>query len=209
MDTTTLWTEYKTKPNKNLKKQIILNYTNLVHYVIHHSKFASMNIFDDRDYFQFGIEGLNEAVDRFDPEYGTKFETYAIQRIRGKIIDELRKAQIKPRILVKDDPNQIHYSNVSINQPVSSEDGSMLYEILPANNESPEEETEKDEAKQLLVEAIKNLNERDRMVITLYYFEHLSYKEIAELLDISVSRISQIHSKIIENLKSMLGNLNE
>ncbi len=209
MDTTTLWTEYKAKPNKVLKKQIILNYTNLVHYVIHHSKFGSMNIFDDRDYFQFGIEGLNEAVDRFDPEYGTKFETYAIQRIRGKIIDELRKAQIKPRVLVRDDPNQVQYSNVSINQPVSSEDGSMLYEILPANSETPEEVTEKDEAKELLVEAIKNLTERDRMVITLYYFEHLSYKEIAELLDISVSRISQIHSKIIENLKSMLGKINE
>jgi len=209
MDTTTLWAEYKAKPTQQLKKTIILNYTNLVHYVIHNSKFINMNIFDDRDYFQFGIEGLNEAVDRFDPEYGTKFETYAIQRIRGKIIDELRKAQIKPRVLTKDDPNQIQYMNVSINQPVSKEDGSMLYEVLPADVETPEQETEKQEAKELLVEAIKNLNERDRMVITLYYFEHLSYKEIAEVLDISVSRISQIHSKIIENLKSMLGDINE
>ncbi len=209
MDTMTLWAEYKAKPTQKLKKTIILNYTNLVHYVIHNSKFINMNIFDDRDYFQFGIEGLNEAVDRFDPEYGTKFETYAIQRIRGKIIDELRKAQIKPRMLIKDDPNQIQYMNVSINQPVSKEDGSMLYEVLPADVETPEVETEKLEAKEMLVEAIKNLNERDRMVITLYYFEHLSYKEIAEVLEISVSRISQIHSKIIENLKSMLGDLNE
>ncbi|MBN1301128.1 MAG: sigma-70 family RNA polymerase sigma factor [Melioribacteraceae bacterium] len=209
MDTATLWSEYKTKPSTKLKKQIILNYTNLVHYVIHHSKFINMNIFDDRDYFQFGIEGLNEAVDRFDPEYGTKFETYAIQRIRGKIIDELRKAQIKPRVLSKDDPNQIQYSNISLNQPVSYEDGSMLYEVIPDEVDTPEQQTENAEAKEMLIEAIKNLEERDRMVITLYYFEHLSYKEISDVLDISVSRVSQIHSKIIENLKSMLGDLNE
>jgi RNA polymerase sigma factor for flagellar operon FliA len=168
-----------------------------------------MNIFDDRDYFQFGIEGLNEAVDRFDPDFGTKFETYAIQRIRGKIIDELRKAQIKPRILSREDSNQVQYSNVSLNQPINQEDGSMLYEVLPADVETPDFETEKIEAKEKLIEAIKNLNERDRMIITLYYFEHLSYKEIADVLDISVSRISQIHSKIIENLKSMLGDLND
>ncbi|MBU1097647.1 MAG: RNA polymerase subunit sigma [Ignavibacteriae bacterium HGW-Ignavibacteriae-2] len=209
MDTNTLWAEYKAQPNTLLKKKIILSYTNLVHYVIHHSKFATMNIFDDRDYFQFGIEGLNEAVDRFDPDFGTKFETYAIQRIRGKIIDELRKAQIKPRILSREDSNQVQYSNVSLNQPINQEDGSMLYEVLPADVETPDFETEKIEAKEKLIEAIKNLNERDRMIITLYYFEHLSYKEIADVLDISVSRISQIHSKIIENLKSMLGDLND
>ena len=98
METNILWTEFKTHPSEELKKQIILNYTNLVHYVIHHSKFVAMNIFDDRDYFQFGIEGLHEAIERFNPEFGTKFETYAIQRIRGKIIDEIRKVQIKPRV---------------------------------------------------------------------------------------------------------------
>lgn len=208
MDTNTLWAEFKQKPSQELKKQIIMNYTNLVHYVIHHSKFASMNIFDDRDYFQFGIEGLDEAIDRFDPDYGTKFETYAIQRIRGKIIDEIRKVQIKPRVDNNGEP-VYQYSNVSLNQSINQEDGSMLYEMLPANVETPEYETEQKEIKDLLIDAIKKLNERDRMVITLYYYEYLSYKEIADVLNISVSRVSQIHNRVINQLKSILEGNND
>jgi len=203
MDANTLWAEFKQKPSQELKQQIMLNYTNLVHYVIHHSKFVAMNIFDDRDYFQFGIEGLDEAIERFDPDYGTKFETYAIQRIRGKIIDEIGKVQIKPRV-DKDGEAIYQYSNVSLNQSVNQEEGSMLYEMLPADVETPEFEAEQKEEKELLVEAIKKLNERDRMVITLYYYEYLSYKEISDVLNISVSRVSQIHNRVVNQLKSYL-----
>jgi len=97
MNNATLWAEFKSSPSADLKKQIVLNYVKLVHYVIHYSKFAMPDILDERDYFQFGIEGLSEAIDRFDPDYGTKFETYAIQRIRGKIIDKLRKIQVQKK----------------------------------------------------------------------------------------------------------------
>lgn len=208
MDTTMLWEKYKTSPSPALKKQIILNYTNLVHYVIHNSKFLSMYIFDDRDYFQFGIEGLTEAIDRFDPDYGTKFETYAIQRIRGKIIDELRKVQIKPRV-TNPNSSEPFYNNVSLNRSVDEEDGYMLYEVIPDDNEVPDEIAEKNEAKELLVEAIKELEERDRLILSLYYYEHLSYKEIAQMLNITISRISQIHSRIIDNLRTKLAHINE
>ena len=208
METNILWTEFKTHPSEELKKQIILNYTNLVHYVIHHSKFVAMNIFDDRDYFQFGIEGLHEAIERFDPEFGTKFETYAIQRIRGKIIDEIRKVQIKPRVDKDGDP-VFQYSNVSLNQSINQEEGSMLYEMIPADVATPEEETEKNEIKTTLIDAIKKLNERDRLIITLYYYEHLSYKEICETLNISVSRVSQIHNRVISQLKLLLEGVND
>ncbi|GAB4137034.1 MAG: FliA/WhiG family RNA polymerase sigma factor [Ignavibacteriales bacterium] len=208
MDTNVLWTEFKTHPTEELKKKIILNYTNLVHYVIHHSKFVNMNIFDDRDYFQFGIEGLHEAIERFDPEFGTKFETYAIQRIRGKIIDEIRKVQIKPRTDKDGDP-LFQYSNVSLNQSVNQEEGSLLYEMIPAEVETPAEETEKIEIKTALIEALKKLHERDRLVVTLYYYEHLSYKEIAETLNISVSRVSQIHNRVINQLKTLLEGIND
>jgi RNA polymerase sigma factor for flagellar operon FliA len=204
METTALWTQYKEKPTEVLKKQLLLCYTNLVHYVIHHSKFVNLNIFDSRDYFQFGIEGLSEAVDRFDPEYGTKFETYAIQRIRGKIIDELRKAQIKPRFSPFDEPGEQYFSNISMDRTNNSEEGGSLHEVIPAEVLNPTQISEKNEAKDRLMEAIKNLNERDRLIITLYYFENLNYREIAEVLDISVSRISQIHSRILESLKEKL-----
>ncbi|MEI7812268.1 MAG: sigma-70 family RNA polymerase sigma factor [Ignavibacteria bacterium] len=180
-----------------------MNYTNLVHYVIHNSKFISINIVDDRDYFQFGIEGLSEAIDRFDPDYGTKFETYAIQRIRGKIIDELRKIQIKPRSSTTGE-NDVVYTNVSLNNSFDEEDSYMLYEVIPNDTEQPDETMFKNEAKELLIVAMKELNERDRLVLTLYYYENLNYKEIAQVLNITVSRISQIHSKIIHDLKLKL-----
>lgn len=199
-----LWNAFKTAPTADLKKEIITTYTNLVHYVIHKSKFINLDILDTRDYFQFGIEGLSEAIDRFDPDYGTKFETYAIQRIRGKILDELRKVQIKPRIKNGDQLTDPYYSNVSLNNPVDDDDGYMLYEVIPDDNELPSETTEKNEAKEFLLKAIKQLEERDRMILTLYYFENLNYKEIAHILNITVSRVSQIHSRIISSLKTKL-----
>jgi len=198
-----LWTAYKEQPNPSTKKKIMVNYTNLVHYVIHNSKFINLNVVDEKDFFQFGVEGLSEAIDRFDPDYGTKFETYAIQRIRGKIIDELRKLQIKPRSKPQAE-NEIQYRNISLNQTFNNEEGYMLSEVIPSEAETPDEVLHKSEKKELLIEAIKNLNERDRLIISLYYYENLNYKEIAEIIDITVSRVSQIHSKIIKELKGQL-----
>jgi RNA polymerase sigma factor for flagellar operon FliA len=204
MNNSILWSQFKTSPTDDLKRQIMLTYSNLVHYVIYHSKFFNQDILDDGDFFQFGIEGLSEAIDRFDPDYGTKFETYAIQRIRGKIIDELRKVQIKPRS--KPDPNSEtqYYSNVSLNKPYNKEDGYMLYETIPDDIDEPDETLEKVEEKQLLVDTIKTLEERDRLILSLYYYEGLNYREIADMLNITVSRVSQIHSKILKTLKKKL-----
>ncbi len=205
MNTKTLWELYKKNPNESLKRQIIVNYTNLVHYVIQNSHFVNLNVVEEKDYFQFGVEGLSEAIDRFDPDFGTKFETYAIQRIRGKIIDELRKLQIKPRNNFDEQGNR-KYSNISLDYNTSSDDGYSLHEILPSDEPKPEEEFQKSEDKELLKEAIKNLTERERLIISLYYYENLNYKEIAEVLDVSVSRISQLHSKVMNKLKEILLN---
>ncbi len=209
MNTATLWQEFKSKPSEELKKQIVMNYIKLVHYVIHNSKFINLEILDDRDYFQFGVEGLSEAIDRFDPEYGTKFETYAIQRIRGKIIDELRKLQIKPRPVNPNAEQKNVYTNVSLTSPVDEEDSFMLYEVIPSSSEVPNDAAEKNQTKEILVDAIKKLDERDRLIISLYYYEDLSYKEIAKVLNITVSRVSQVHSRIIDMLKNKLAYINE
>lgn len=203
MTNTALWMAYKQSPDTILKKQIVLRYVNLVHYVIQNSKFAILkNVVDERDYFQFGIEGLSEAIERFDPEYGTKFETYAIQRIRGKIIDELRKIQSKPRTTGESEP--IRYKMLSLNESCDGEDGYQLYETIPADVDSPDTVHNKNEEKELLLQALKELPERDRLIITLYYYENLSYKEIAEILKITVSRVSQVHTRIINELKGKL-----
>jgi len=203
MTTSDLWKKYKSKPNPELKKEIFKQYTNLVHYVIKRSKFVNLEIMDNEDFFQFGVEGLSEAIDRYNPEYGTKFETYAIQRIRGKIIDELRKIQIKPRAMANDNSEPV-YHNVSLNQTVDQEEGYLLSETIPNEDESPEHSAEINEEKELLIKAIKKLPEKSRLVITLYYFEDLTYKEIAKVLNITVSRVSQIHSQVVKILKENL-----
>jgi len=209
MNTAELWNQFKTTPSVGLKKQIILNYVNLVHYVIHHSKLSTNNILDERDFFQYGIEGLSEAVDRFDPNYGTKFETYAIQRIRGKILDELRKIQTKPRVDSSENLEDTNYKTLSLSDSGEDEDGYSLNDIIPGDAETPSVTVEKNEMKELLINSIKRLNERDRLILSLYYYEDLDYKEIASLLNITVSRVSQIHSKVIKELKSNLLVFNE
>ncbi len=198
-----LWTEYKTAPTDALKKKIVLSYIKLVYYVIHHSKFININILDERDYLQYGIEGLSEAIDRFDPEYGTKFETYAIKRIRGKIIDELRKLQKKPRVFNSAN-DEIIYTNIPLSHTTDDEEGYSLEEIIPNDSILPDESLEKQEMKEYLIAAINKLPERDRQIISLYYYENLGYKEIAQVLNITVSRVSQVHTRIIESLKSKL-----
>lgn len=200
-----MWSAFKADPSVDNKKRIMVQYTNLVHYVIQHSKFIRQSLVDEKDFFQFGIEGLSEAIDRFDPDYGTKFETYAIQRIRGKIIDELRKLQNKPR----SDGSGERYVNLSLNQSFDGEEGYQLYETISNEEAQPDEEVGKLEEKEVLLKAIKLLNERDRLIITLYYYENLNYKEIAEVLNITVSRISQIHSRVMNELKKTIGILTD
>ena len=94
------WETYKSTPSDQLKKEIILSYLPLVNYVINCKTLMfevySRGILQREDWVQFGIEGLNEAIDRFDITRGIKFETYAILRIKGKIIDNLRKLEVKP-----------------------------------------------------------------------------------------------------------------
>lgn len=209
MNNSELWKEYKLAPTPALKKEIIMKYLNLVHYVIRKTPLSKNQILDERDFFQYGIEGLSEAVDRFDPDYGTKFETYAIQRIRGKIIDELRKLQSKFKTEEGDQTVDNYYTNLSINNQIDDEDGYTLAEVIPNDQLTQSEEVEKNEMKEILLNALKGLNERDRLIISLYYYENLNYQEIAKLMNITISRVSQIHSRILKNLKSKLLVYNE
>lgn len=209
MNNSNLWALYKKNPTPELKKQIVLNYVNLVHYVIHRTNLLNNGLLDRRDYFQFGIEGLSEAIDRFDPDYGTKFETYAIQRIRGKIYDELRKYTEKPEPVLEGEISTIFpTSNLSMNHSIGDDDGMQLYEMLPNEEDEPDTVLEKKDLKEKLLELIKELGEKERTVLSLYYYEDLNYKEIAQVLNITVSRVSQIHSQVIDTLKQKLANYN-
>jgi RNA polymerase sigma factor FliA len=209
MSNAILWTSYKQNPTPELKKQIVLTYVNLVHYVIHKTNLNQQGVLDRRDYFQFGIEGLSEAIDRFDPDYGTKFETYAIQRIRGKIYDELRKYNVKYEVAADSETSSNYlFSTVSLNQPVGEDDGMQLYEMLSNNGDKPDSVLEKKDMKDKLLDLIKEFGERERTILSLYYYEELNYKEIAQVLSITVSRVSQIHTRILNSLKLRLAEYN-
>jgi RNA polymerase sigma factor for flagellar operon FliA len=94
MNNKELWILYKKDNSPLVKKQLIMTYVNLVHYVMHQTKFGGKKFIDERDFFEYGVQGLNEAIDRYDPDnYEQRFETFAIQRIRGAIIDGIRKYQ--------------------------------------------------------------------------------------------------------------------
>lgn len=97
MTTATLWKQYKKTKSSELKKALIRQYLRLLHYVTNRTELKWTNLLESDDFYQFGILGLTEAIERFDPFYRVKFETYAIPRIRGMILDELRKLDFIPQ----------------------------------------------------------------------------------------------------------------
>lgn len=197
---TTLLTSYKENPTTETKKKLLIEHVNLVHHVLHKSQIPDSDILDEKDFFQFGMEGLSEAIDLFDPDYGTRFETYAIQRIRGKIWDEIRK--IKNPKIAEDNPN---FTSPPIPHDSDlDEEGIHLYDLVEDYCPCPDESAENTELKEKLRELIKYLPERDRSILSLYYYEELNYREIASTFKISISEVSRIHSKIIHHFRREL-----
>ncbi|RMG63752.1 MAG: FliA/WhiG family RNA polymerase sigma factor [Calditrichaeota bacterium] len=238
-----LWKKYYECKTDELRQRLMVKYLGLVHYVVNKLfKSIPQNI-ERNDLVNIGVLGLSEALDRYNPYFGIKFETYAIPRIKGAIIDELRKQDWMPRSLrsksnlikkaideleqttrgeVSDQEvanylgisekeyltwqSQLNRTNVvSLDKPNPNYDDHNLYEAIedPAG-ENPMENMENEEMKALLVKIIKQLPEKARMAITLYYYERLTFKEIGKILNVSESRISQIHSETIERMRKML-----
>ena len=195
---------------------------------------------EENDLYQIGILGLSEAIERFDPEYGIKFETYAIPRIKGSIIDELRKLDWIPRSLraklnsMRDKSIQLeqkfsgnytdeemaaglgiemknlnnwkrNYNSAnlySLDRPLDETSKQNLYDVLEDGSYvQADDKIEEEEMKRILLKSIKKLPEKTRLAITLYYYEKLTFKEIGKILNVSESRISQIHSETMARLK--------
>jgi len=198
---------------------------------------------EEKDLYHIGTLGLVEALERFNLEYGIKFETYAIPRIKGSIIDELRKLDWIPRSLRsktnmykektveleqkfggsftdtevshglgidEDDLNswkrEMNGLNMlSLDKPVDDSNSQNLYDMIEVEDDSYiENNIEEEEMRKILLEAIKQLPEKTRLAITLYYYEKLTFKEIGKLLNVSESRISQIHSETMVKLKKTI-----
>lgn len=188
------------------------------------------------DLVEQGIMGLINAYLNYNPDKSVKFETYASIRIRGEILDYLRSKDWMPRNLrkkIKDISKITDFTDISGEDidalcnklNISKEDYYKLQTQIVASNISslddilennltavisvddlPERETLIKDERRIIKESIDNLNEREKLIITLYYYEELSLKEISHVLDVSESRVSQIHSRALAKLRQMLQN---
>ncbi len=247
-DENQLWQDYKKNHNLESREKIILHYVPLVRYVA--SRFAPglKGYFEFDDLVSAGIHGLINAVERFNPDLGFKFETYAISRIKGSIVDWLRSLNWVPHSTLKkaqeledvmwkleqqlgrapSDKEVADYMGLGLDEyqqllqqtaPITlislddlqcsaGDDGNsnlLFQELIPDPNAvNPESSLEYREIKETLVDAIRRLPERESLVITLYYYEGLTLKEIGQILEVSESRVSQLHTKAVLRLRGKL-----
>ncbi len=237
-----LWEEYSRKKTSELREQIIIEYAGLVKIVAGRlSIYLGYNVEYD-DLVGYGIFGLIDAIDKFDYDKGVKFETYASLRIRGAILDQIRKMDWIPRTLRQKQKrldaayqkieqisgrmatdeelaeeleisvteletwqNQTKISNlISLNEYMEQGEEN-LEAACSAEYVQPERVVEKQELKALLLKALDHLTEKEKKVILLYYYEDLTLKEISVVLEVSESRISQLHTKALQKMRMKLG----
>lgn len=236
-----IWDEYIKTRNKDLKMLIIEHYVHLVKIVAGRLSIYLNQYIDTEDLISYGVIGLIDAIDKFDIEKNVKFETYASLRIRGAILDEIRKLDWIPRTLRKKqkdldkayihlesqlgrpptDAEVVKYLNISQDEYYTlmndiniaalvsiDEYPNQIETIKDTNAEQPYNCVEINEQKELLKEAIDKLPEREKQVILLYYYEELTLKEISSVLEVSESRISQLHTKGVSRLRMNLSKYN-
>jgi len=238
-----LWEKYTKTKDPTIKEQLIIEYAQLVKYVAGRlSMYLGSNVeFDDLT--GYGVFGLIDAIDKFDYSKGIKFETYASLRIRGAILDSIRKMDWIPRSIRKKQKqldaatnkieaiygintteeliaseleismkefhkwkDQTSALNISSLEEFVEQGGDVRSEKVQSKRFiQPEEAIEKEEIKQTLVTAIEGLTEKEQRVITLYYYEELTLKEISLIMEVSESRISQLHTKSLRKMKGVMG----
>ena len=247
VDKEKLWEAYQKNPSCEIREKIILEYAPLVKVVAGRlSMYLGYNVEYD-DLVGYGIFGLIDAIDKFDAAKDVKFETYASLRIRGSILDQIRKMDWIPRTVrqkqkkldeaikkiemqtgrnaseeeiakeigISDDELSIWQSQLKVTNVVSLneyvEQGTEP--VMDAKNNShfiqPEEKVQENELKQVLKDTLKLLTEKERRVIELYYYEELTLKEISKILEVSESRVSQLHTKALLKMKKKMGNYME
>lgn len=238
-----LWTDYeKSNRDPSIRERIILEYAPLVKLVAGRlSMYLGYNV-EYEDLVSYGIFGLIDAIDKFDYSKAVKFETYASLRIRGAILDQIRKMDWIPRTIrqrqkqieavmrqiesthgraATDDEIAIGLgisgeeylewqSKMKITNVVSLNEFLEQGSDIPNTSASqhfimPEEAIEQEELKKMLAEALQLLTEKERRVIELYYYEDLTLKEISHILEVTESRVSQLHTKALQKMKTKLG----
>ncbi|MCU0274022.1 MAG: RNA polymerase sigma factor WhiG, partial [Acidimicrobiales bacterium] len=242
-----LWGEYKARPSRASRDRLIVHYSPLVKYVASRVAVGLPQNVEQSDLVSYGIFGLIDAIEKFDPERGYKFETYAIARIKGAILDELRSIDWVPRsVRAKARSLERAYSKLEAehhraptDEEVAAEldmtvdqlqtllgqvsfvgiaaldemlsgggtergEGVTLGDTIADGGDGPVAAFEVEEMRQILAEAINRLPEREKIVLTLYYYEGLTLAEIGMVLGVTESRVCQIHTKAVLQLRSKL-----
>jgi RNA polymerase sigma factor FliA len=246
-DVNEVWRTYKRTGDQALRDRLILNYAPIVKYVAGRLGSGLPAHVDDGDLVSYGLLGLISAIERYDPDRDVKFETYAIARIKGSILDELRALDWVPRS-VRSRARQIERAmaeleaklgrapsdeelaakvGISVEElegsltdisrssiaaldelwTISGSGGDQVALIDTIEDEhGPEPQTAfaQTELREIVADAITNLPEREKLVITLYYYEDLTLREIGEVLGVTESRISQLHTKAILRMRARL-----
>jgi RNA polymerase sigma factor for flagellar operon FliA len=242
-----LWREFKASGEERLRERLILHYSPLVKYVAGRVGVGLPPNIEQADLVSYGIFGLIDAIEKFDLERAIKFETYAISRIKGAIIDELRaidwiprsvrykarevekayaaleaklhrsptEAEVAEELGIKLEDLHTIFSQVSFVNVVAldelmsagQERGdklSLVDTLEDTKAEDPVAAFETEETKYLLAKAINTLPEREKIVVTLYYYEGLTLAEIGQVLGVTESRICQMHTKAVLQLRGKL-----
>lgn len=244
------WVRFTAERDPALREQLILQYAPLVKYVVGRLAIMLPRILDSDDVLSIGTMGLIEAVDRYDPSTGVKFQTYAISRIRGSILDELRSLDWIPRSarqrsqeIAKTfarleaetgraptdeevaqtlglDMHQYQQASISasavilsLDTPVAGGEGGedtgtpLVETIESVTTPTPVQVSEEAELLEGLAGAIRSLSDRERTLLSLYYEQELTMKEISVVLDVSESRVCQLHSRALHRLRSQMDTL--
>jgi RNA polymerase sigma factor for flagellar operon FliA len=242
-----LWKEFKASGDEAQRERLILHYSPLVKYVAGRVGVGLPSNIEQSDLVSYGIFGLIDAIEKFDLSRAIKFETYAISRIKGAIIDELRSLDWIPRSVrgkardverayasleaklhrTPTEPEvaaemgiklsdlhaifgQVSYVNVVALDELLSVNGergdkvSLVDTLEDTKAEDPVRAFESQETKHLLARAINMLPEREKIVVTLYYYEGLTLAEIGQVLGVTESRVCQIHTKAVLQLRSRI-----
>ncbi len=238
-----LWEMYQARQTPELREQIILEYAPLVKVVAGRlSMYLGYNVEYD-DLVSYGVFGLIDAIDKFDTDKEVKFETYASLRIRGAILDQIRKMDWIPRTVRQKQKKideaikrvEMQTGKTALDEEVARELGLSENElqewqsqlkvtnvvslnefieqgtepVMDARNNShfiqPEEQIQETELKEMLQKAMEQLTEKEKKVILLYYYEDLTLKEISRVLEVSESRISQLHTKALSKMQRTMG----
>ncbi|HUJ91135.1 MAG TPA: RNA polymerase sigma factor WhiG [Gaiellaceae bacterium] len=246
-DTQSLWLKYRKTNDPALRDRLILTYAPLVKYVAGRLGSGLPAHVDEGDLVSYGLLGLIGAIERYEPDRDVKFETYAIARIKGAIIDELRAMDWVPRSVrsrARDIERAIGELEAKLGRAPTDEEISKKLGITEEELESslteiarssiaaldelwtvsgsggdqialidtiedtdapdPQSTLSQTEMREAIADAIARLPEREKLVVTLYYYEELTLREIGEVLGVTESRVSQLHTKAILRLKARL-----